>query len=76
MIVAGQKHAGWYILAAVLCGISVSVLTAVFAHDGKNAPARLARCFIGFGVAMVWIMAIADEVVQVLQVSGPAPTLI
>ena len=76
MIVAGQKHAGWYMLAAVISGFSVSVLTAVFANDGKNAAARLARCFIGFGVAMVWIMAIADEVVQALQVSGPAQTLI
>ncbi|KAF8606629.1 hypothetical protein BDV93DRAFT_350736 [Ceratobasidium sp. AG-I] len=70
VLFAGQKHAGWYMLAAVISGFSVSVLTAVFANDGKNAPARLARCFIGFGVAMVWIMAIADEVVQVLQTFG------
>jgi sodium/potassium/calcium exchanger 6 len=67
-ITAGQKHVAWYVLAAALCGVSVSVLTAVFANDGKSPAARLARSFIGFGVGMVWIMAIADEVVQVLQV--------
>ncbi|KAH7341769.1 Sodium/calcium exchanger protein-domain-containing protein [Rhizoctonia solani] len=70
VLFSGQKHVAWYILAASLCGVSVSTLTAVFANDGKNPAARLARCFIGFGVAMVWIMAIADEVVQVLQTFG------
>ncbi|CAE6516023.1 unnamed protein product [Rhizoctonia solani] len=69
VLFSGQKHVAWYTLAASLCGLSVSTLTAVFANDGKNSAARLARCFIGFGVAMVWIMAIADEVVQVLQAS-------
>ncbi|EUC64802.1 sodium/calcium exchanger protein [Rhizoctonia solani AG-3 Rhs1AP] len=70
VLFSGQKHVASYILAASLCGVSVSTLTAVFANDGKNPAARLARCFIGFGVAMVWIMAIADEVVQVLQTFG------
>jgi len=70
VLFAGQKHVAWYIFAAVLCGISVATLTAVFAHDGKDPAGRLARCFVGFGVAMVWIMAIADEVVQVLQTFG------
>ncbi|KAF8717683.1 hypothetical protein RHS02_09228, partial [Rhizoctonia solani] len=69
VLFSGQKHVAWYILAASLCGVSVATLTAVFSNDGKNPAARLARCFIGFGVAMVWIMAIADEVVQVLQAS-------
>ncbi|QRV75052.1 Sodium/calcium exchanger protein [Ceratobasidium sp. AG-Ba] len=70
VLFAGHKHVEWYILAAVLCGVSVATLTAVFADDGKNPAGRLARCFVGFGVAMVWIMAIADEVVQVLQTFG------
>ncbi|KAG8748276.1 hypothetical protein FRC10_007666 [Ceratobasidium sp. 414] len=70
VLFAGQKHVAWYIFAAVLCGVSVATLTAVFAHDGKDPTGRLARCFVGFGVAMVWIMAIADEVVQVLQTFG------
>ena len=30
----------------------------------------LARCSMGFLVAVVWIMAIADEVVNILQVSN------
>ncbi|KAG8732799.1 hypothetical protein FRC11_010924 [Ceratobasidium sp. 423] len=70
VLFSGQKHVAWYILAASLCGLSISMLTATFANDGKNPAARLARCFIGFGVAMVWIMAIADEVVQVLQANA------
>ncbi|CAE6535755.1 unnamed protein product [Rhizoctonia solani] len=70
VLFSGQKHVAWYTLAASLCGVSVSALTMVFANDGKNPAAQLARCFIGFGVAMIWIMAIADEVVQVLQTFG------
>ena len=36
---------------------------------------RALRCSMGFFVAVVWIMAIADEVVGVLKVSGPADNL-
>ncbi|KAG8706798.1 hypothetical protein FRC09_002195 [Ceratobasidium sp. 395] len=70
VLFAGHKHVAWYMFAAVLCGVSVATLTAVFGHDGSHPAGRLARCFVGFGVAMVWIMAIADEVVQVLQTFG------
>ena len=40
-----------------------------FATDGRAKPWRLVRCFAGFVVSMVWIAAIADEVVSVLGVS-------
>jgi hypothetical protein len=37
------------------------------AHSG-----RIVLCFVGFAVAMVWILLIVNEVVGVLQV-GPRP---
>lgn len=40
----------------------------VFADKGAHPTAQMARCSMGFLVAIVWIMAIADEVVNVLQV--------
>jgi sodium/potassium/calcium exchanger 6 len=52
-----------------IAGLSMAILVAIFSEDGKNPATRLARCIIGFLVAVVWIMAIADEVVNVLQVS-------
>jgi sodium/potassium/calcium exchanger 6 len=47
---------------------TIAVLVALFADKGNDPAGRLARCFVGFFVAVVWIMAIADEVVTVLQV--------
>ena len=64
-----------HILAAAAAGALVAVLTIVFADRGNDPSARLARCFLGFTVAVVWIMAIADEVVQVLQVSHSLATI-
>ena len=48
-------------------------MVAVFGGDGESTTARLARCTMGFVVAVVWIMAIADEVVKVLQVRTTFP---
>lgn len=42
---------------------------ALFAGKGDNRGWLLVRCTMGFLVAVVWIMAIADEVVSILQVS-------
>jgi len=43
----------------------------VFADKGAHPP-HAARCSMGFIVAIVWIMAIADEVVNVLKVRARA----
>jgi sodium/potassium/calcium exchanger 6 len=59
----------WLIIAAAVAGLTVAVIVVVFADQGAHPTARMARCSMGFLVAIVWIMAIADEVVQVLQVS-------
>lgn len=48
----------------------MAILVAVFSLKGEHPTARLARCSMGFIVAIVWIMAIADEVVEVLQTFG------
>lgn len=51
-------------------GLATAILVAVFADRGNHPSARMARCSMGFFVAIVWIMAIADEVVNVLQVGA------
>jgi len=53
-----------------VAGFTVAVLTLIFSDRGDNITARMARCSMGFIVAVVWIMAIADEVVNVLQTFG------
>ena len=63
-----HKSAFWYLLAAAATGISTGALVLVFADKGDNVAGRLTRCFMGFVVAVVWIMEIADEVVSVLKV--------
>ncbi len=55
-----------------MAGTCIGVLVAVFGGTGESRYAQLARCSMGFVVAVVWIMAIADEVVEVLQASYPS----
>jgi sodium/potassium/calcium exchanger 6 len=64
------RYLPWLLFAAFVSGASMSALVLVFSQDGKHPVVRTALCLIGFVVAMVWIMAIADEVVQVLNVSN------
>jgi hypothetical protein len=52
----------------VACGITAGVGVVVYATDGQTFSWRLVRCFAGFICSMVWIAAIADEVVSVLKV--------
>jgi hypothetical protein len=49
-------------------GVLAAALVLIFAERGEEPGAQMARCFMGFIVAVVWIMAIADEVVNVLKV--------
>jgi len=64
------EHEPWLLLAACVAGTTIGVLVAVFGGNGISPSAQLARCTMGFIVAIVWIMAIADEVVEVLQTFG------
>ncbi|KAL0568225.1 hypothetical protein V5O48_013763, partial [Marasmius crinis-equi] len=66
----GNSRQPWLFLAAGVAGIAAAILTAVFANRGDNPAFTMARCSMGFIVAVVWIMAIADEVVNLLQTFG------
>ena len=49
---------------------AIAVLVVIFSDKGNDPAGRSARTFMGFAIAIVWIMAIADEVVAVLQTFG------
>ena len=50
-------------------GIGAAVVVMYTATDGTSQTWKMMRCFAGFVCSMVWIAAIADEVVSVLKVS-------
>ncbi|GJN87170.1 hypothetical protein Rhopal_000115-T1 [Rhodotorula paludigena] len=59
----------WYPLAALVVGLFCSFLAFRF-FDNSRHPGRVSLCFLGFGIAMVWILMIVNEVVGVLQTLG------
>lgn len=61
-------HISFIILGTVVCGLAVAALVLVFSDGGSHPTARMVRCSMGFLVSIAWIMAIADEAVNVLQV--------
>ncbi|GAN10891.1 sodium calcium exchanger protein [Mucor ambiguus] len=63
-----------YVVLPVGCviGIMVSVAFWVTTLPSKQPRLFWMMCFIGFGVAVVWIFLIANEVVSVLQAIGMA----
>ncbi|KAJ3573637.1 hypothetical protein NP233_g2304 [Leucocoprinus birnbaumii] len=65
-----NKHEGWIMLGTGVAGLITGTLVLIFATNGLHPTAKMARCSMGFLVAIVWIMAIADEVVHVLQTFG------
>ncbi|KAI5988579.1 Sodium/calcium exchanger protein-domain-containing protein [Pisolithus albus] len=66
----GTEHLFWLLGGTVLGGAAVALLVLIFSDDGFHPTVRMVRCSMGFFVAIVWIMAIADEVVNVLQTFG------
>ncbi|EJD06417.1 uncharacterized protein FOMMEDRAFT_117231 [Fomitiporia mediterranea MF3/22] len=60
----------WLLIATAIGGVAAALLVLAFAERGNDPVAQMARCFMGFFVAVVWIMAIADEVVNVLKTFG------
>ncbi|KAF5359317.1 hypothetical protein D9756_003385 [Leucocoprinus leucothites] len=66
----GNKYEGWIMLGTAIAGLTAGSLVLVLADNGAHPTARMVRCSMGFIVAIVWIMAIADEVVHVLQTFG------
>ena len=67
----GEMEYVWYILlTCLIAGSTAAVMVLYTATDGSHTAWRMVRCFGGFTCSMVWIAAIADEVVSVLQVSN------
>ncbi|KAH9481409.1 Putative cation exchanger C3A12.06c [Psilocybe cubensis] len=70
-VLFGNKHNFiWIFLGTLITGLSMGALVAIFSEKGNSPAARMTRCSMGFFVAIIWIMAIADEVVNVLQTFG------
>ena len=70
VLLGDMQHFPLYATVIGIAGAVAAVLVLIFADDGSDPAGCVARCSMGFFVAIVWIMAIADEVVQVLQVRG------
>jgi hypothetical protein len=69
-LIVGDMEYMWYILlASSVLGLIAAVAVMMTATHGRSTFWRMVRCFGGFTCSMVWIAAIADEVVSVLQVS-------
>ena len=65
----GESYLPWVLAGTALGGFVFALLVLAFAKLGAHPVAQLARCSMGFIVSVVWIMLIADEVVNVLQVT-------
>ncbi|KAG6374526.1 Sodium/calcium exchanger protein-domain-containing protein [Boletus reticuloceps] len=63
-------HIKWLLAGTGLGGFVLALLVLAFSNVSSHPTAQMARCSMGFFVAVVWIMAIADEVVNVLQTFG------
>ena len=71
-VLVAENTAGKYIIPlSTAAGLILAVGILITARDGMDPTWRLIRCFAGFFSAMLWIAAIADEVVEILQVSPP-----
>lgn len=60
----------WFLIATAIAGIAAAILVLIFSTSGEHPTMRTLRCSMGFLVAVIWIMAIADEVVGVLKVNS------
>lgn len=66
-LVAVEELRWWYLVAAGLVGLLAATVAYRFFHNSRH-PGRVSLCFLGFGIAMVWILMIVNEVVGVLLV--------
>ncbi|KAH7907936.1 Sodium/calcium exchanger protein-domain-containing protein [Hygrophoropsis aurantiaca] len=65
-----SAHVESLLIGTAIAGVIAGILVIIFADERPHPTLRMARCSMGFMVAIVWIMAIADEVVNVLQTFG------
>ncbi|KAI8891382.1 hypothetical protein K501DRAFT_166327 [Backusella circina FSU 941] len=73
-VMVTQDVGPWYIIFPVCFGIGIITAAAFWFTTSpyKQPPLHWMMCFVGFGVAVVWIFLIANEVVSVLQAIGMA----
>lgn len=67
VLLKGSNHFGPIIFGAGFAGFLVAMMVLMFTDTASHSSALMFRASLGFFVAIVWIMAIADEVVIVLQ---------
>lgn len=65
----GSNHLNLLAAGTALGGFVLALLVVAFPSMGLYPAAQMARCSMGFVVSVVWIMAISDEVVNLLQVT-------
>lgn len=65
----GDDLRWWHFPIVLSLGLVLGAATYLFLADPRH-PGRLGLCFVGFFVAMVWILTIVNEVVGVLQCIG------
>ncbi|WVR08483.1 hypothetical protein IAU60_005538 [Kwoniella sp. DSM 27419] len=70
IILGDQSYYLWVLLGLSIGGSVAAVAVLYYATDGSAYTWRLVRTFCGFTCSMVWIAAIADEVVGVLNTVG------
>ncbi|KAG6330490.1 hypothetical protein ID866_8599 [Astraeus odoratus] len=70
VLFSGVERIEWFLAGTAIGGVAIGLLVVVFSDEKAHPTAQMARCSMGFLVAIVWIMAIADEVVNVLQAFG------
>jgi sodium/potassium/calcium exchanger 6 len=57
-------------IGTAIAGAAAAVSVMKLADDGSSGSWRVVRCFCGFTCSMVWIAAIANEVVGLLLAVG------
>ncbi|KAG6374483.1 Sodium/calcium exchanger protein-domain-containing protein [Boletus reticuloceps] len=70
ILFSGNRHIQWILAGTALGGSVLALLVFVFSGVSSRPAAQMARCSMGFLVSIMWIMAIADEVVNLLQTFG------
>ncbi|KAG9314841.1 Sodium/calcium exchanger protein-domain-containing protein [Chiua virens] len=66
----GSRHIKWLLGGTAIGGFVLALFVLTFSSVGSRLAGQMARCCMGFLVSVVWIMMIADEVVNVLQTFG------
>lgn len=65
----GGSYIKWLLAGTALGGFILALFVLAFSSARLHPTAQIVRCCMGFLVSVVWIMAIADEVVNLLQVT-------